>query len=90
MGSSFEPQSNTIWDEEVGMEAVDSLQIAPNVMLRLTWTADNAESAENMISAAFTSYTLKNLRKFLPGITNFALSKLLKAEGLGVIMKEMS
>ncbi|KAL5962140.1 hypothetical protein TSMEX_010140 [Taenia solium] len=66
MGSSFEPQSNTIWDEEVGIEAVDPLQIAPNVMLRLIWTVGNAEPAENMISAAYTSYTLKNLRAGTP------------------------
>ncbi|EUB61910.1 peptide (FMRFamide/neurokinin-3)-like receptor [Echinococcus granulosus] len=60
--SSFEPQSHTDWDEgEVGVEAVESLQVAPNVMLRLIWSAGDAEPAENMISAAFTSYTLKEL-----------------------------
>ncbi|KAL5109661.1 hypothetical protein TcWFU_000266 [Taenia crassiceps] len=79
MGSSFEPQSNTIWDDEVGMEAVDSLQIAPNVMLRLIWSAGNAETAENMITAAFTSYTLENLRAGTPH--HFRLIAIIPGEG---------
>ncbi|VDM30580.1 unnamed protein product [Hydatigera taeniaeformis] len=66
MGGYFDPQGHTKWDEEVGVEAAESLQKDPNAMLRLIWTAGDAEPAEIMISATFTSYTLENLRAGTP------------------------
>ena len=69
--ASFEPRSHEDWDDaavggvrEEEVSPGGPIQIAPNAMLRLIWRAGDAEPAEEMISAAFTSYTLNNLRKF--------------------------
>ena len=64
---SFEPRSHKDWSE-VGMGEVlkpgGAYHIAPNSMLRLIWRVGEAEPAEEMISAAFTSYIVEDLREF--------------------------
>ncbi|VDD74751.1 unnamed protein product [Mesocestoides corti] len=49
------------WADDSDNEA-SVLDIAPNVMFRLIWRADDTEPAEEVISGGFKSYTLKGLR----------------------------